>query len=202
MQKHSEHAVILSEAKNLSVGEDTLRSAQGDNEGACERRASLLHISGLKRLFFGASGVSLVEAAVALAILSLGVGLVGTGVFQVLSIQRFWQADRFATKENRHAASWLAGDALRTTATDLTPGAAPVEYVTLTTSGANVTYSKSGDTLLRQEGSYQNVLARDVVAVGFSLSESGEVLTFTSEVLAARGDTETLSLQNYLRLAQ
>jgi hypothetical protein len=41
-------------------------------------------------------------------------------------------------------------------------------------------------------------MAKDVASVGFALS--GEVLTFTLEVQASRGGTETLTLQNYLRL--
>lgn len=159
-------------------------------------------ISGIKKILFRSNGFTLVEAAVALAILSMGVGLVGTSVFQVLSIQRFWQDDRFATKENRHAASWFAGDALKTTATDLTPGAAAVTQVTLTTGDGDIAYSQSGDTLVRQEGADQNVIARNVVLVGFSLSADEKVLTFTTEVEAAKGNTETLSLQNYLRLVE
>jgi hypothetical protein len=159
-------------------------------------------ISGIKKILFRSSGCTLVEAAVALAILSMGVGLVGTSVFQVLSIQRFWQDDRFAVKENRHAASWFASDALKATATDLTPGAAAVTQVTLTTGDGVVTYSQSVDTLVRQEGADENVIARNVVLVGFSLSDDGEVLTFTTEVEAANGNTETLSLQNYLRLVE
>ena len=159
-------------------------------------------ISGIKKLLLRSAGFTLVECAVALSILSMGVGLIGTTVFQSLSIQRFWQDDRFATKENRHAASWFASDALRATDTDLTPGAAAVSQVTLTKDGADITYTQSGDTLLRQEGAYQNVIARDVVSVGFALSANGEVLTFTTEVEAANGNTETLSLLNYLRLAQ
>lgn len=162
----------------------------------------MLGISTLKKFLTGTTGFTLVETAVALAILSVGISLVGSGVFQVLAIQRFWQDDQVATKENRHAASWFAGDALKATANNLTPGATPVDEVTLTTSGAEVTYRKLDDTLIRQEGSYQNVLARDVVSVGFSLSEEGDVLTFTTEVLAANGNTEILSLENYLRLAQ
>jgi prepilin-type N-terminal cleavage/methylation domain-containing protein len=159
-------------------------------------------ISSFRKLLLATGGFTLVEVAVSLTILSMGVGLVGTGVFQVLSIQRFWQDDQIATKENRHAGSWFAGDALKTTATDLAPGGALVTQVTLTTDDGDITYSQSGDTLLRQKGSDQIVIARDVVSVGFALSTNGKVLTFTSEALAANGNTETLSLQNYLRLAQ
>jgi prepilin-type N-terminal cleavage/methylation domain-containing protein len=162
----------------------------------------LRDISVLKRLFGGSSGFTLVEVSVALAILSLGVGLIGNSVFQVLSIQRFWQDEKFATKETRHAGSWFAADALKATATSLTPGAAPVNQVTLTLESETVTYSQSGNTLLRQEGSDQNVVARDVVSVGFSLSPDGEELTFTTAVEAAQGGTEVLTLLNYLRLTQ
>ena len=57
----------------------------------------------LKRLLSGSSGFVLVEVSVAVAILSLGVGLVGSAVFQTLSIQRYWQADAIAVKDTRHA---------------------------------------------------------------------------------------------------
>lgn len=155
----------------------------------------------LKGLFGGSSGFTLVEVSVALAILSLGVGLIGNSVFQVLSIQRFWQDEKYATKETRHAASWFAGDALKATATSLTPGATD-DQVTLTLDSGPViyTYNQSEGKLLRQEGGDQNVLARDVVSADFSLSPDGEVLTFTTEVAAAQGGTEVLKLINYLRL--
>jgi prepilin-type N-terminal cleavage/methylation domain-containing protein len=166
------------------------------------RRAKLRGIGILQRLLGGSSGFTLVEVSVAVAILSLGVGLIGNSVFQVLSIQRFWQDEKFATKEIRHAGSWFAGDALKATATSLTPGTAAVNQVTLTLESGTVTYSQSGDTLVRQAGSDQNVVARGVVSVGFSLSPDGEVLTFATEVEAAEGGTEVLTLQNYLRLMQ
>jgi prepilin-type N-terminal cleavage/methylation domain-containing protein len=159
-------------------------------------------ISVLKRLFGGSAGFTLVEVSVAVAILSLGIGLIGNSVFQVLSIQRFWQDEKLATKEARHAGSWFASDALKAINTNLTPGAAPVNQVTLTLESGTVTYSQSGDTLIRQKGGEQSVIAQDVVSVGFALSADGKVLTFTTEVEAAQGGTEVLTLLNYLRLAQ
>ena len=59
----------------------------------------------------------------AVGILTLAMGLVGRGVFQVLSIQRFWRDDVVATRELRHAGSWFAGDALNAEAIDLADGA-------------------------------------------------------------------------------
>jgi type II secretory pathway component PulJ len=143
-------------------------------------------------------GFTLVEAAIALSILSMGVGLIGTTVFQVLAVQRFWQDDMVANKEARHAASWFAEDALEATGTDLVDGNPAASSVTLTLDSGNVTYSLSGSNLVRQAGADQNIMAKDVASVGFALS--GEVLTFTLEVQASRGGTETLTLQNYLRL--
>ena len=154
-------------------------------------------INVMKRILDSSSGFTLVEVSVAVAILSLGVGLIGNTVFQVLSIQRFWEDEKVATKETRHAASWFAGDALKATATDLTPGAAPVNQVTLTLESGTVTYSQSGDTLVRQEGSDQNIVASEVVSTGFSLSPDGEALTFITEVEAARGGMEVLTLLYY-----
>ena len=152
------------------------------------------------RYVSNSAGFTLVEVAVSLSILSLGLALVGAGIFQVLSVQRFWRDDLVATKEVRHAGSWFSGDALNATATDLVDNAQAVPTVTLTLSSGNIVYSVSGTDLIRQAGSDQNIVATDVVSVGFS--RSGQLLTLTLEVQASRGGTETLSLQNFMRLME
>ena len=154
----------------------------------------------LNRHLAQSSGFTLLEVSVALAILSLGVGLIGTSVFQVFDIQRSWQNQRVATKETRHAASWFAGDALKTTATNLVDQDPPVDSVILTLDSGDVTYSRTGDTLTREADGNQNIIAQEVVSNGFSLD--GEVLTFTVEVAAVGGNIETLNLQSYLRMME
>ncbi len=154
----------------------------------------------LDRLFAQSFGFTLVEVSVALGILSLGLGLVGTSIFQVFDIQRSWQDQRVATKEVRHAASWFAGDVLKATATDLVDTDPPVDSVILTLGSGDVTYRRSGDTLIREVGGNQNVIAKDVVSNGFSLD--AEVMTFTVEVAASGGNTETISLNSYLRMLE
>ena len=146
------------------------------------------------------SGFSLVEVSVAVAILSLGTTLVGGAIFQVLSIQRFWEDDRIATKETRHAASWFAGDALESTATDLVDGAQPVSAVTLTLDTGNVTYGITGDKLIRDVGTAQNTVSQRVISVNFSLSD--QLVTMALEVTGSRGTSETLTQQTYLRLLE
>ena len=154
----------------------------------------------LNRLFTESSGMTLVEVSVALAILALGVGLVGTSIFQVFDIQRTWQDHRVAVKETRHAASWFAGDALKAKATSLADNQPPVDTVMLTLDSGDVTYSHSGDTLIREVSGNQNVIAQDVVSTGFAIN--GEVLTFTVGVIASGGNTETITLKNYLRMLE
>ncbi|MCH7744991.1 MAG: prepilin-type N-terminal cleavage/methylation domain-containing protein [Chloroflexi bacterium] len=160
----------------------------------------------VKRIAKRSDGFTLVEALIAVGILTLGLGLVGSTVFQSLAIERFWRDDVIATKELRHADSRFAGDALYTEATSLVDGAAPVNTVDLTwtdTDGVSHTavYSVTGDNrFVRDLGGTQSTLARDVVQTGFSLN--GRLLTFDLEVEADQGTTKTSSLQTYLRALQ
>ena len=160
----------------------------------------------VKRIAKRSDGFTLVEALIAVGILTLGLGLVGSTVFQSLAVERFWRDDVIATKELRHADSRFAGDALYTEATSLVDGAAPVNTVDLTwtdTDGVSHTavYSVTGDNrLVRDLNGMQSTLARDVVQTGFSLN--GRLLTFDLEVEADRGTTKTSSLQTYLRALQ
>lgn len=158
-------------------------------------------------------GFTLLEVAVGLSILSMGVGLIGTSVFQVLSIQRHWQADRVATKDLRHTGSWFAGDALN--AETVVIGGTPDEpTVTLSWSelvdnsipGSPVfqsrssVYSLDGDTLTRNNDGVITTLADDVASAVFSLS--GRVLTLNMTVNSGNGGTTPMTLQTYLRVLQ
>jgi hypothetical protein len=169
----------------------------------------------LAKAFLAASGgFTLMEAAVALSILSLGVTLVGQGIFQSLSVQRYWQDSVVATKDLRHASSYFAGDALIAETTDLVDGAPPVTSqalgeeappVTLTTLGwtdadgnpHTASYLLDGDTLVRELDGVQLPIAPRVVQV--SVSRTGATVILSLEVQAERGGTETIGLQTYLR---
>ena len=86
----------------------------------------------LKSLAARSGGFTLVEAVIAVGILTLGLGLVGSAVFQSLAIERFWRDDVTAVRELRHAGSRFAGDVLYTETTDLVDSAAAVGSVNLT----------------------------------------------------------------------
>ena len=150
------------------------------------------------------SGFALLEIAVGLSILSLGVVLIGTSVFQVLSIQRHWQADRVATKDLRHTGSWFAGDALN--AETVVIGGTP-EAPTVTLSWVDSSdvfhssiYSLDGDTLVREDDGIVTPVAKGVVSAEFSLS--GQILTLELTVNSGNGGTTPLTLQTYLRVLQ
>jgi prepilin-type N-terminal cleavage/methylation domain-containing protein len=159
-------------------------------------------------------GFTLIELLVSVGILSVVVAIFGTGMFQVLSIQRFWTDDVNAVREVRHAGSWFAGDALNATdvfddggVTRLTCAPDPsVEQITLTwtdTAGAahNVVYSVIGDELQRDLDSNGTplVMATRVVANSISFTLCGNTLRLNIDVLGDRNTTDSLDLINYVR---
>ncbi len=159
-------------------------------------------------------GFTLIELLVSVSILTVVVGIFGTGMFQVLSIQRFWTDDVVAVREVRHAGSWFAGDALNATdvldsggANRLTCAPNPsVKQVTMTwtdSSGTdhNVVYSVTGDELRRDLDSNGTplVLASGVVADSISFTLCGNSLRLNMDVLGDRNTTDNLDLITYLR---
>jgi len=167
----------------------------------------------IRRITGSSRGFTLIELLISVSILTVVTGIFGAGMFQVLSIQRFWTDDVKATREIRHAGSWIAGDALN--AMDVfdaggsvrltcTPNP-PVEQVTLTWnefggSTQTATYSISGDELLRDNGIELPLrMAGRVVANSLSFTLCGSSFRVTMDVLSDRGTTERLDLITYLR---
>ena len=170
-------------------------------------------ISNIKESLADSSGFTLVETLVAIGILTFAVSVIGSGMFQVLNFQRYWQDDVVATKELRHAGSWFAGDALNAEdaldaggVTQLTCDPNPAaEQVTLKWTDKNgvtqhtATYSLSGAELIRNYDGVLNTLARPVVAGSLNFSLCGNLLTLKMQVEADRGAIEEITLQTYLR---
>ena len=168
----------------------------------------------IRHILGSTGGFTLIELLVSMSILTIVVGIFGTGMFQVLSIQRFWTDDVNAVREVRHAGSWFAGDALNATdvldaggVTRLTCAPNPaVQQVTLTwtdTSGSphNVVYSVTGDELRRDLDSngIPLVMASRVVANSISFTLCGNTLRLNMDVLGDRNSTDNLDLITYVR---
>ena len=150
----------------------------------------------------GQRGLTLVEVLVAVGILTTASGLVGGGVFQVLSVQGPWRAELVATKDLRNAAAWFGGDAANAEATDLLDTAPPVGSVSLSwTDGEGqphtAYYSVSSGALVRDLDGAQTAVARSVASAQFSLA--GRLLTTTIEIDTGGGATQTQTSQTYLR---
>jgi prepilin-type N-terminal cleavage/methylation domain-containing protein len=168
----------------------------------------------VRNILSSSKGFTLIELLVSVSILTVVVAIFGTGMFQVLSIQRFWTDDVNAVREVRHAGSWFAGDALNAIdvlddggVTRLTCAPNPtVEQITLTWTdpvGAahNVVYSVTGDELLRDFDSSGTpmVMATSVVADTISFTLCGSTLRLNVDVLGDRDTTDRLDLITYVR---
>ncbi len=167
----------------------------------------------VKRLLTRSQGFTIVEVVVATGLLSVTLGLIGTTVFQSLSIERFWRDGAVATKSLRHATSQFSRDALVAQTVDLNCPSQPSCVILSWTDSNDVphtaTYSLvdnptdqfcSTQWLVRDLDGAQTTVACGAVSTAFSLS--GNVLDFDLEVEGDLGTTKSISLQTYLRLLQ
>ena len=173
-------------------------------------------LKALKATLAGNRGFTLIELLVAISLLTLATGMMGTALFQLVSIQRFWRDGAVATRELRHASSVLAGDALRAENVLTEPPPAgttlpcdpisPADSVTLILSDGSgphvITYRidpSTGTELTRVYDGVSQTVAREIVAdsVGFSLCNNE--LTFDLAVDADRDNTESISLKTHIR---
>ena len=168
----------------------------------------------VRHILSSSRGFTLIELLVSITILTVVVGIFGAGMFQVLSIQRFWTDDVKAVREVRHAGSWFSGDALNATdvldaggVTRLTCAPNPsVQQITMTWTDAsgtphNVVYSVTGDELQRDFDSNGTplIMASRVVANSISFTLCGNTLRLNVDVLADRDTTDKLDLITYVR---
>jgi type II secretory pathway pseudopilin PulG len=158
-----------------------------------------------QRLLRESSGAALIELLITVVIMVSIASLLTTSFSQVSSVRKPWRDELAATKDLRHAGSWLARDAFNAQTTNLVDGNPAVGTVTLNwTDGGGLShisqYVLTGGQLVRDIDGDQIVVARQVVSVGFSLS--GSVITFNLEVAASDGTTKTTSLKTYLRALQ
>lgn len=158
---------------------------------------------------YGSQGFTLMEVLVALGILSLAIGLAGSGLFQVFSFQTSYQDKTVATKDLRHAGSWFSGDALNAQAVadeneDPLDCLAASDSVTLSWTGNDgafhsSTYQVSGDSFKRVYDGRVNTLADHVVTNSVGFLHCGNLLTLELEVEADSGKTNKTVLWTYLR---
>ena len=157
----------------------------------------------------GTQGFTLVEVLVAMGIMSLAIGLAGSGLFQVFSFQTSYQDKVVATKDLRHAGSWFSGDALNAQAA-VDGNGEPLDCLSASDSitlswtdndGAyhSSTYQVSGDSFEREYDVLVNTLAEHVVTDSVGFLHCGNLLTLELEVEADSGEAKNTVLRTYLR---
>ena len=175
-------------------------------------------IRNIRKVLAGSSGFTMVEVLMAVSIISVALGVVGSGIFQVTLVQRNWADDTLASKDLDNAAAWFAGDALN--AEDVLdapppggtpivedcaePPANPATTVTLTWTDTSdnpieATYSTANGELTREDGAAirTSIISTRVQSLGFSLC--GSLLTVNLEVQGEGNTTETSTMRTYLR---
>lgn len=150
-------------------------------------------------------GVTLLETLIAVGIITMALATVGGPLFGALAHDGEWREDVSATAAWRRAGSLVARDGANAETTSIADGAGPVAAATLswTDSAAaphTASYALSNANLVRTLDGAPLVVARRVVDVGFS--RSGGLLTFTIEVDAGGGSTETATASVMLRSLQ
>ena len=185
------------------------------------QQAKLRRLREIQRRLANSSGFTLVEVLLAVSIISVAVGVVGGGIFQVVAVQRSWADDALATRDLRHAGSRFVGDVLNAEDALDAPGgsrliddcadppANPASTVTLTwddTAGVTRrgTYSASAGVLTRQDegGNQAVIISQGVVDNSLKFSLCGTLLTLELTVDADAGQTETIRLRTHIRKLQ
>ena len=183
-----------------------------------ESRAKLTNSSLIKkarRIFSAPSGFTLIEMVIALGLITVATGIIGSALFRVTSIQRFWTDDMVATKSLRHIGSWFSGDALNaqdvvdsggvlrlTCNPDSLEREVTLKWTSIDGTAHSANYAVAQDTLVRTVDGAKIILANQVIANSVSFTLCGEFLTLAVDVKADRNTTETLNLRTKIRKLQ
>lgn len=152
----------------------------------------------------GEAGLTLLEAVIAVGILTVVAGLFSTATFQVLAAQRTWQPNAEAVRDLRSAGSIVAGDILNSATTTLAHNATAVTSTTfawtdVSDNAFEVSYTLDPDdsTLKRTINGVTSEIADNVATAEFS--RSGRLVTLYLEVSAAGGVNKSRTLHTYMR---
>ena len=159
----------------------------------------------LRRRFRTEAGVTLVEALIAIGILTAALTMVGMPLSAALNKDEDFRAELGATTTLRRASGWVSRDAFTAETISVLDSSAPVDTMTvdwLDTGGVphNASYNVWGSDLVRTIDGAPFVVARGVNTVAFS--RAADLLTFALDVQAASGSTDNVTSYFLLRSLQ
>ncbi len=141
--------------------------------------------------------MSLVELLITTAVTGIIISVLGTAIYQTITVSEFGNDKITAMHELQNTAHWVGMDVQK--ALTATGGS---ELVMTLPDSSSITYSLAGTELRRTAGGSQMTLARNISSISFSI-ESRIVTMEIASVPAGRQDVvEQGTYRVYLRLAE
>ncbi len=142
----------------------------------------------------GQKGFTLVELLITVAITGLIVSLLGTAIYQIITVTEYGNDKMIATHELQNAAHWVSLDGqMASTASGGN------ELVLTLPDDSSVTYSVVGTELRRTAGGSQMTLARNITSATFSVENRIITMTITSAPEGRANVNEQGTYKIYLR---
>lgn len=139
-------------------------------------------------------GFTLVELLIATAITGLIFSILGTAIFQIITITEYGNDKMVAMHELQNAAHWFSFDGQR--ASTATAGD---ELVLTLSDNSSVTYAVVGTSLRRTAGASQMTLAQNIASASFSVENRTISMTIVSSPEGRTDVSENGTYEVYLR---
>ena len=141
--------------------------------------------------------MSLVELLIATAVTGIIVSVLGTAIYQTITVSEYGNDKITAMHELQNTVHWVAMDVQK--ALTATGGS---ELVLTLPDGPLITYSLSGTELRRTDGGSQMTLAWNISSISFSIESRIVTMEITSTPTGRQGVIEQGTYRVYLRPAE
>ena len=139
-------------------------------------------------------GFTLVELVIATAIIGLIVGVLGTAIYQILTVTEYGNDKMTAMHELQNAAHWVSLDGQQAST------ASGGDELTLTLPDeSSITYALVNSQLRRTAGESEMTIARNISSISFSTENRTITMTITSSPIGRWDVNEQGTYRVYLR---
>ena len=141
--------------------------------------------------------MSLVELLITTAVTGIIVGVLGTAIYQTITVSEFGNDKITAMHELQNTVHWVGMDVQK--ALTATGGS---ELVLTLPDSSSITYSLAGTELHRTAGGSQMTLARNISSISFSIESRIVTMEIASTPTGRQGVVEQGTCRVYLRPAE
>jgi len=139
-------------------------------------------------------GFTLVELVIATAISGIIIGVLGTSVYQILTVTDYGNDKLTAMHELQNAAHWFNFDTQQASA-----ATGDSQLVLTLPDDSSITYSLSGTNLQRTAGGSPMTLAQNITSANFSVDDRTITMDLTSAPVGRENVSENGTYMVYLR---